>query len=92
MATTKRDDVENMVLAQRAKIGRYSFMIYRNADRGREREYRLYAKQGSELRMLLKRVCGFAPDKEALVASVTSFICSSCPGVRPSKVRSIIGD
>jgi len=83
---------EGMVLAQRAKIGRYNFLIYRGAEPGCEREYRLYAKQGSEMRMLLRWTCGFASEKAALIDEVADFVCASCPGSRPAKVRAAIGD
>jgi hypothetical protein len=83
---------EGMVLAQRAKIGRYNFLIYRGGEGGCGREYRLYAKQGSEMRMLLRWACGFASEKAALIDEVADFVCASCPGSRPAKVRAAIGD
>jgi len=82
---------EGMVLAQRAKIGRYNFLIYRGGD-GCEREYCLYAKQGSEMRMLLRWSCGLVSEKAALIDEVANFVCTSCPGSRPAKVRAAIGD
>ena len=83
---------EGMALAQRAKIGRYNFLIYRGGEGGHGREYRLYAKQGSEMRMLLRWACGFAPEKAALIDEVADFVCAACPGSRPAKVRAAIGD
>jgi len=84
----KTDAVENLDFVQRAKVGRYSFLIYRNGDR----EYRLYAKQGSELRMLLRWKCGHSSDKQGLIREVTDFVCGMCPGSRPVKIRATVGD
>lgn len=80
--------MEDMILVQRTKIGKYNFLVYRHE----EREYHLLVKQGSEMLPLIKWWCGHTQDKAAFISSVTEFVCQSCPGSRPSKVYSAIGD
>jgi len=85
---TNKTDAENLDFVQRAKVGRYSFLIYRSGDR----EYQLYARQGSEMRVLLKWACGHAPSKQEMIREVTDFVCKMCPGARPAKIRATVGD
>lgn len=85
IAATMTDD---MVLVQRTKIGKYSFLIYRRD----ERAYSLLVKQGSEILPLVRWRCGYSSDKAVFINSVTEFVCQSCPGSRPSRVHAAIGD
>ena len=81
-------DYSNMQLVARSKIGKYSFLIYYKGGR----EYCLLVKQNSEMRPLLKWVCGHSPNKASLISDVTGFICLACPGSRSGKVRATVGD